>query len=227
MLKSEFGEKRPQLETRPNLTRTTRPETFKQFYWDKKELLEFCNSHSIPSKGGKIEIADRIEHFLRTGKIKSAQEVHRAGPWDSEKGIGSVDPVVNYKNDAATQAYFKSKIGECFHINGYLRAFAKQQNDGSLTYGDLVEGWKKAESSKSSSAGVAEIAPQFELNRFQRAYSSDPSEKRDKLKDAWRLVRSVAGEATYEHYKELVSQGITLKDILISSNNCNRVPVYH
>ena len=54
-------------------------------------------------------------------------------------------PVENYNNDAATRSFFEKHV-EGFRFNEYLRSFSKGVPEGQkLTYGDLIEGWKKAE----------------------------------------------------------------------------------
>lgn len=44
-------------------------ETFRTFYYLKKELVDFCRKNNLPVSGGKIELIDRIACFLDTGKV--------------------------------------------------------------------------------------------------------------------------------------------------------------
>ncbi len=197
-------EKRPEI-----LTTAIDPETFKKFYWDKKELVAFCSAHGLPSSGGKIELTDRIELFLKTGKIPAPKiEAKRQGSWDSERQITRSTRVVNYKNDASTRIFFEKEIGKNFRFNAYLRQFAKSNNAASgLTYGDLVDGWIKAEIEKQNSKTKKAIDPQFQFNQFQRDfYAAEKGKSRDKMVAAWNLVRSAPGEATYEHYLQLMAK---------------------
>lgn len=46
--------------------------TFRNYYFLKEELVNFCRENGMPTSGSKIEIADRIAYFLDTGKIKAA-----------------------------------------------------------------------------------------------------------------------------------------------------------
>lgn len=55
---------------RPNLNQDINIENFRDFYWLKEELQLFCRENGISPSGSKMEIADRIEAFLRTGEIK-------------------------------------------------------------------------------------------------------------------------------------------------------------
>ncbi len=192
---------------RPKLNQTTDVSTFKLFYWDKKELVNFCKSQGLPYTGGKIELTQSIEFFLRTGKIKeSPKPIKRIGKLDSAKTITKTTPVVNYKNDAKTKQFFVGAIGPNFHFNAFLRQFAKTPNmDRSLTYNDLVAGWHKFEVAKKTLDQKLPIEKQFQFNQFQRDfYSSNKGKTRAQMLAAWKLVRSVPGNATYTHYLELI-----------------------
>ena len=51
---------------RPVLDRNLDSKTFRDFYYLKEELVNFCRENGIPVSGGKIEITDRIAYFLDT-----------------------------------------------------------------------------------------------------------------------------------------------------------------
>ncbi len=55
--------------SRPKLDNKIAVEDFKDFYWLKKELTNFCRKYGINSTGRKPEIAKRIEKYLSTGHI--------------------------------------------------------------------------------------------------------------------------------------------------------------
>lgn len=66
---------------RPPLTKSISLEDFQNFYWLKAELQTFCREHGLPASGSKIEITERISHYLHTGKIlknSSGQKVSKA-----------------------------------------------------------------------------------------------------------------------------------------------------
>lgn len=44
-------------------------ETFRSYYYLKKELVDFCRENNLPVSGGKVELTDRIAYFLDTGKV--------------------------------------------------------------------------------------------------------------------------------------------------------------
>lgn len=57
---------------RPILNKELDSKTFRNYYFLKEELVNFCRENGMPTSGSKIEIADRIAYFLDTGKIKAA-----------------------------------------------------------------------------------------------------------------------------------------------------------
>jgi hypothetical protein len=192
---------------RPILTNITNVEVFKQFYWDKKELIAFCKSKELPVQGEKIELSNRIQYFLATGRIDSPPlQIKRLGKWDSEQHITRSTPVVNYKNDAKTKSFFVDAIGSNFHFNAYLRQFSKLPNmNCSLNYGDLVEGWLKFELDKQSLKQKPPLEKQFQFNQFQRDfYAAEKGKNQQQMIDAWKIVRTVPGSATYAHYLFLI-----------------------
>lgn len=58
-----------QVSERPDLNEKLDGETFRTFYYLKKELVDFCRENNLPISGGKIELIDRIACFLDTGKV--------------------------------------------------------------------------------------------------------------------------------------------------------------
>ena len=56
----------------PILNKELDSKTFRNYYFLKVELMNFCRENGMPTSGSKIEIADWIAYFLDTGKIKAA-----------------------------------------------------------------------------------------------------------------------------------------------------------
>lgn len=59
---------------RPNLDKNISVNDFKEFYWLKQELVDFCRIIGISISGGKLEIADRIRHYLSSGKVTRTEK---------------------------------------------------------------------------------------------------------------------------------------------------------
>lgn len=193
---------------KPKLTAYLDFKLFKNYYWDKKDLVSFCSNNGLSTYGGKIDLTNKIEHFLRTGQATSFAKIRRIGKWDSDTTITKETPVINYKNDAKTRIFFEKAIGSHFHFNEYLRKFAKNCNKAlKITYGDLVKGWIKVEQEKQNPSYKSTIGKQFEFNQFQRDfYAKEKGKTRRELTEAWRLVRSVSGPNTYAYYLEIIKK---------------------
>lgn len=58
--------------TRPILDKNLDSKTFRNYYFLKEELVDFCRKNGLPTIGSKIDITDRIAHFLDTGEIMPA-----------------------------------------------------------------------------------------------------------------------------------------------------------
>ena len=83
------------LNKRPNLNKDINLKDFKDFYWLKEELVTFCREIGINSSGGKIDIANKIEVYLRTGKIER-KRTSKSGK--TKKGIQKIpENIVSYQ----------------------------------------------------------------------------------------------------------------------------------
>lgn len=56
---------------RPILNKELDSKTFRDFYFLKEELVKFCKENGLSVSGGKIDITDRIAHYLDTGETLS------------------------------------------------------------------------------------------------------------------------------------------------------------
>ncbi len=54
---------------RPTLHKDLDSSTFREYYYLKEELVNFCRENGLPVSGGKIELTDRIAYFLDTGDV--------------------------------------------------------------------------------------------------------------------------------------------------------------
>lgn len=106
---------------RPVLDKNLDSKTFRDYYYLKEELVNFCRENGIPVSGGKIEITDRIAYFLDTGKILSAQTARK-------KAI-IVSPLSE-----------DTKIDRQFEYNTYIRDFFADNKGKSLE--EAIKCWK-------------------------------------------------------------------------------------
>ena len=193
---------------RPELTKDLPATEFKRYYWEKKELAQFCRQHKLYSGDGKLEITARIEKFLANG-IRDNPVVKKItkGNWDSEKFNLTLDTVVvNYKSDPVTRHFFQDHIGKHFHFNARVLTWIKQksQQGDYFTYRDIMQRWLEEEAARKDPNLRKDIPEQFQYNRFTQAWANAGAGKG--VKAAWNALRQFPGEATYEHYIKLREQ---------------------
>lgn len=185
---------------RPNLNKNLSLEDFNDFYWLKQELTNFCRTEGISTNGGKIEIADRIRHYLATGEIiKSERKLNKTTSnfnWTTEKLTCNTTITDNYKNGENVRNFFMHEIGPHFSFNVIFMGWLKKS--AGKTLGDAIVEWNKINDMKNDKNYVSEIAPQFEYNRYMRAFLNDNPELT--VKNAmkfWKLKRLQKGNNAY------------------------------
>ncbi|GAA4462955.1 hypothetical protein GCM10023189_40320 [Nibrella saemangeumensis] len=193
---------------RPALTPETSIADFRNFYWYKEELIKFCATHGIPVSGMKHELYERIEEFLRTGKVKKEKLARKIAAATIRTSPLTLDTLVNetYRCNNETRNFFKSVIGAHFHFTAHLQAFLKANRDCGLTYGDLAKEWEAEYERRKDKSYKAPIMKTWEYNQFTRDYLADTSNKGKGIKEAaaaWKKIRANKGPRTYEEFKKL------------------------
>ena len=104
------------MEKRPELNSELKASVFREYYYLKEELVSFCRINDWPTSGSKIELTNRIAHFLETGVIVHP---HRK----TKKRVTIVDLSENtiIEEDFVCSEYhrgfFREKIGKSFSFN--------------------------------------------------------------------------------------------------------------
>ena len=115
---------------RPELSTNIGSATFLEYYYLKEELVAFCRENGLPVSGGKIELTERIAHFLDTGVIvnNSSKRLQRKVSADFVITPSSIieDNIVCSEKH---RAFFKKEIGEAFSFTG-----ASSGNQAALSF---------------------------------------------------------------------------------------------
>jgi hypothetical protein len=186
---------------RPNLDKNISLKDFEDFYWLKQELTDFCKTLGISSIGGKIEIADRIKHYLSTGEVVKSEtkKVKNTSKfnWDKEKLTRETIITDNYKNGENVRSFFMQEIGSHFSFNVVFMKWMKENAGKSL--GEAITEWNRINGLKNDKNHESEIAPQFEYNRYMRAFLKDNPELSSKdAMEFWKLKSGQRGTNEYE-----------------------------
>ena len=179
---------------RPKLNKELDSVAFRNFYYLKQELIDFCRKNRLPTSGSKTELADRIAHFLDTGNVLKCPTNRKAAV---PVGTLTVDTVIepNIVCSEKHRAFFREKIGKglSFHVpfQKWLKANAGK------TYGDAIRAnYQILEEKKQTKT---EIGGQFEYNTYIRDFFADNPGK--SLHDAivcWNYKKGLPGHHRYE-----------------------------
>jgi hypothetical protein len=183
---------------RPRLNKNISVKDFEDFYWLKSELVQFCREMGIGSGGGKIEIAERIFEYLKTGKVIKKARVKKLKLPKATQLITEETVIgVEYRAYKEKKEFLKSIIGNNFHFTVHLLEYFKK-NAGKKTYGDLMKEWYKEQEQKKDPNFVKEIAPQFEYNTYIRDFMKDNLDKsRSEAIKYWKIKKYKRGNNKY------------------------------
>ena len=179
---------------RPELTTITDAKTFRNYYYLKEELVQFCRKNYLPTSGAKQILTERIAHFLETGNVLSCSAQRKATVVVgdiTESTIIEANIVCSEKH----RAFFKEKIGKSFSFNVAFQKWLKS-NSGK-TYADAITAYYQILAEKKN--GKTVIDKQFEYNTYIRDFFADNRGK--KLDDAikcWKYKKSLEGHNHYE-----------------------------
>ncbi len=190
------------MNTRPKLNSKISIEDFKDFYWYKEELIEFCRDKGLKTSGGKIEISQRIENYLKTGQKTSKSEKVKTKAqsnfdWQNEKLSLKTIITDNYKNTKNVRLFFENQIGKKFKFNVEFMHWMKTNRGKNLE--DAVKQWILISNEMRANKKEKQIAPQFEYNTYIRDFLKDNPDKT--FYDAiacWKVKKSKSGDNKYD-----------------------------
>ncbi len=175
------------------LTKNLTPEEFKNYYFLKEELKDFCRKEGLKVSGSKQDLENRIIHYLATGeeleeKItrKHSNELPSNITLDSQLGE-------NFKCSEDKREFFENVIGRGFKFKVKFQKWLKANPD--KTYRDAIAAYYELQNSNEKT----EIGKQFQYNQYIRDFFEDNKDK--SLDDAikcWNYKKSIKGHNKYE-----------------------------
>lgn len=182
------------MDTRPVLEKGLSGKTFRSFYYLKEELVEFCRANGLSTLGGKVEITERVAHFLDTGEALSVQTTARP---KAEIGVITADALIepNFVCSERHRAFFRTQIGVSFSFPVAFQKWLKS-NTGK-TYAQAIEAYHQIMAEKKT--GKTVIDKQFEYNTYIRDFFADNHGKT--LEQAilcWKHKKAMPGHNRYE-----------------------------
>lgn len=175
------------------LTKDLTPDEFKDYYFLKEELKDFCRSQGLKISGSKRDLEDRIVHYLGTGE-ELKQPLIKQNPRKSLSEI-SLDSKLgeNFRCSEDKRAFFEKEIGKGFKFKVKFQKWLKANPD--RTYRDAVDAYFEIQ----NSGEKTQIGKQFQYNQYVRDFFEDNNDK--SLDDAikcWKYKKSIKGHNKYE-----------------------------
>ena len=174
---------------------------FKEYYFLKEELKEFCREEGLKISGSKSQLEERIIYYLDTRKslddsksIKNhANKTNLNKATDSEEI--TLDSILgeNFKCGEDKREFFEKEIGKGFKFKVKFQKWLKVNPD--KTYRDAINAYYELQNSKEKT----KIDKQFQYNQYIRDFFKDNEDKT--LNDAikcWNYKKSLKGHNKYE-----------------------------
>lgn len=180
---------------RPNLDRTLDSKTFRDFYYLKEELVDFCRKSGLSPSGSKAELTNRIAYFLETGKVLAEKQIKskKAVNIDSITEDMKIEP--DFVCSETHRVFFKQHIGDSFSFIVPFQRWLKSNTgrtyrEAIVAYYQILEDKKK---------GKTKIDSQFEYNTYVRDFFSDNQGKTlDEAIKCWKYKKQLQGHNRYE-----------------------------
>ena len=175
------------------LTKNLSPDEFKEYYFLKDELKDFCRLEGLKVSGSKKDLENRIIHYLSTGEMLEEPVVkevsnnsHSTIKLDSKLGE-------NFKCGQDKREFFEKEIGKTFKFKVKFQKWLKANPD--KTYREAIDAYFEIHNSKEKT----NIDKQFQYNQYIRDFFKDNDGK--SLEEAikcWKFKKSLKGHNRYE-----------------------------
>lgn len=188
------------------LTPRTPADDVLELYWSRADLQVFCREQGLSTAGGKRDLVDRVERFLRTGqrvnpgrtREASSPEARRVNAARSVELTMDTTAPRGFRCTQSARAFFVAHLGRTFRFTVMLQAFIKD-NPG-VTLRRIADEWRRQQDLRKAGVLQSEIGSQFEYNRFTHDYFADPrnaGRSRTECIEAWRRARARRGDHGY------------------------------
>ena len=181
---------------KPMLNKNTPSKKFRQYYYLKEELVDFCRNEGLKTTGNKQELAGRIDYYLNTGEGKNTKIKTKSKKTNNVGNINIKDKIG--KDFACTEKhrkFFKIQIGENFSFKVPFQKWLKKNEN--KTYEDAIDQYYKILEESKNKKTV--ISKQFEYNQYIRDFfeNNDRKTLQDAIK-CWKYKKSLKGSNKYD-----------------------------
>lgn len=183
------------LDKRPDIQIGLDGKDFKEYYYLKEELIEFCRANNLRTTGAKSELTERIAAFLdnREAMYCCANRGKRS-PRMQTITLSSIiekDFVCSEKH----RAFYTEQIGKSFSFNVDFQKWLKS-NHGK-TYKESISAYYSIIDNKKKNKTT--IDRQFEYNTYVRDFFADNKGKNlAQAITCWKYKKQLKGHNRYE-----------------------------
>ena len=173
---------------RYKLTKDLTSAEFKEYYFLKEELKEFCRNEGLKVSGSKNQLEMRIIYYLDTGKSldesknnsntnsnsnSNSKTNSNANSHDTNSQEITLDSILgeNFKCSEDKREFFEDKIGKGFKFKVNFQKWLKVNPD--KTYHDAINAYHELQSSNEKT----KIGKQFQYNQYIRDFFEDNEDK--------------------------------------------------
>lgn len=179
---------------RPDLDNNLDGKTFREYYYLKEELIDFCRKNDLQTVGGKLELTERIANFLDTGE--RTYKNHNARRTKIVDKI-TLDTIIeeNFVCSEKHREFYKAQIGDSFSFNVPFQKWLK--TNAGKTYQDSIVAYYQILGNKKQHKTT--IDKQFEYNNYIRDFFADNKDKSlEQAIKCWKYKKSLKGHNKYE-----------------------------
>ena len=155
-------------EERPVLDKTLNSKTFQEFYYTKKELLDFCRENHISTSGGKLELAERIISFLDTGYVPKLASTANRKTHNSQPQVITTSTLIEDKFVCSQKhrAFFEEHIGKQFSFFVSSQKWLKSNSGKHMVMRllPIISSWIKKERGVLQLISSLSIIPMFVIS---------------------------------------------------------------
>ena len=159
---------------------------FKEYYFLKEELKEFCRNEGLKISGSKNQLEKRIIYYLDTGKslddsnsIEKDDKPIRPNFQKSDKTKASISKEIrldsilgeNFKCSEDKREFFEKEIGKGFKFKVKFQKWLKA--NPNKTYQDAINAYHELQNSNEKTV----IDKQFQYNQYIRDFFKDNDDK--------------------------------------------------
>ncbi len=184
------------MQLRPELVPGMDSQTFREYYYLKEELVDFCRANHLPVSGGKQELTERIACFLDTGRVQQTVGKRTIAQKKAVREITRESIIEDgFACTETHRAFFRREIGTGFSFNVQFQRWLKA--NAGKTYDDAIAAYN--EILKAKKAGESDIGKQFEYNAYIRDFFADnPGRTLEHAVRCWKYKKSIKGHHRYE-----------------------------